>query len=415
MNFVRLPIIPPETALFVSPAPSGASGHHTTYREDGTKWEEFDHADGKHHGPYTRFHRNGTIHFRCHYVDGLRDGPLTVEDTNTPAPVVTYHKGTIHGFTIWTQCERVDVEVTHDVGRSHYACKYYDPKNGTLIGEATFLNGELDGFHRTYNSEGQLVTESEFKDGKSVGLHKTYTSLGRLATESEFKDGTLLSSRTMKYQPGGRSELLNVYQQDSWLTRWTYWYDDGALAEERDLTPDNRIVRMVTLRDRQGRDCLLKDGEITVWKMAKAVVPTTECTTAESKVETIELPFFPTRNSVEGVSKTLTTTTTWHHQQVKTPWVYVRLTVPADARRVTPLDDACAYKSRVEFAKVEEITGEDGTPYTEAFSAIYHDKRLTYRVGEVVRADDFNPGLGTACNGGIHVHAHRDQCDQWKN
>lgn len=118
--------------------------------------------------------------------------------------------------------------------------------------------------------------------------------------------------------------------------------------------------------DAQDRNLMLKEGNITVWKLCKN----------------------------------------------KDKYVYVKLLVPADAKRIhfIPGTD----KTRVEFAIVKSITDENGRCYKDAVSCVHTGNKLTYTVGQCVRADSFDINPLENCSNGIHVHKYKDLCDSWK-
>ena len=353
-----------ETSDFVSPVPMGlADGHHTTYHHTGSRWEEYDTKDGKRHGPYrcygfTATNDDGPLIYTCTYVDGVREGPLIVGDPKTASfTEVIYRGGVIQSSRVSSPARLVvSIHTTDSEGtREDQTVWTHD---GTVVGTGSFLNRAPVGVHRT----------------ELTGRHD---DVDKVVTEWEFRDAKLSAYREVHHRKGGpREEKVHVPYRGTILKKFYWWDANGILAEERDLDEKGNVLRVLVLRDKSGRDCLLKDDkEITVWKLGKAV----------------------------GTASA--------------PWVYIRLTVPADARRVTPQDTDYKYKSRVEFAKVEEIVGEDGTEYKEAVSGVRwrSDDGTTYRVGEIVRPDHFDPSPVTTYTNGIHVHAYRDQCDVWKN
>jgi len=74
-----------------------------------------------------------------------------------------------------------------------------------------------------------------------------------------------------------------------------------------------------------------------------------------------------------------------------------RLTIPADARRVSPLTGR---KCRAEYAVVEAITASDGSDRTTGESL--HEGSFTYTVGQTVRPDAFDDDIRVECSNGIH-------------
>ena len=153
----------------------------------------------------------------------------------------------------------------------------------------------------------------------------------------------------------------------------TEWHPDGKVRVVAEFKRD-KAVRILSLCDELGRDCLLPDGEQIVWKA---------CITNPDK-----------KNKVG---------------------VYVKIMVPKEAGRVTPIDTDNTYKSRISHGVVLAIESEDGKQYDSAVSFVYTRERLTYVVGERVAfdPDDFDDDLGVECGAGINVHRYRDQCTKW--
>ena len=152
--------------------------------------------------------------------------------------------------------------------------------------------------------------------------------------------------------------------------RWRSWHPDGKLWQECDYQ-DGELVRTTSLRDESGRETVLEDGEIEVWKACVA----------------------------KGAGGDVA--------------VYVQLRVPADAKRVTPRDVEHRYQGRVDRAFVVGITDADGKKYEEARSFVYHFGKLTYKLGQEVRPDGFQTNALLRYAQGIHVHRHKDHCDRW--
>ena len=282
-------------------------------------------------------------------------------------------------------------------------------EDGTKSDEFDHKDGKHHGPYIGYRPDGTIHFTCTFIDGKPDGLHQQWDHCGRLCHETEFKEGNVVSTRAFTYGGSGRFEVVTVNPTapSPPLKRFTYWYSNGILGEERDLDVANKVLRVLTLRDATGRDCLLGEGELTVWKIAKTVISPVDETFEETEIGEPVYSLLYDEECV--VLKSITTV-----RRVKTPWVYVRLTVPADAKRVTPMDSSFQYKSRVEFARVEEIVDREGNHYDVAYSAVNGmQKRSVYKVGEIVRPDEFNDDPSHECGAGISVHVHRDHCDTW--
>ena len=85
-----------------------------------------------------------------------------------------------------------------------------------------------------------------------------------------------------------------------------------------------------------------------------------------------------------------------------------RLTIPVDARRVSPL---VGRKCRAEYAVVEAITASDGSGRTTGESL--HDAAFTYTVGQTVRPDAFDDDIRVECSNGIHFFITRAEATEY--
>jgi hypothetical protein len=82
--------------------------------------------------------------------------------------------------------------------------------------------------------------------------------------------------------------------------------------------------------------------------------------------------------------------------------VIAQLEVPAEAGRVSSTGRKC----RVEFARVLSLSeGEVG--YSQ------HDAKFSYRVGEIVRPDKWEPDFRVECSGGIHGFLRRSEAEAY--
>jgi antitoxin component YwqK of YwqJK toxin-antitoxin module len=134
-------------------------------------------------------------------------------------------------------------------------------------------------------------------------------------------------------------------------------------------------VRVVSLVDENKNECVLGEGEILVYKATKAYDIYT--------------------NTYKNC--------------------YVKILVPAEAKRVTPFDEKFTYKGRVEYGKVIEIFDNAGRQYNEAESFVYRGNKTVYVVNKVVLPDNYDPNPEHDCGAGINVHRNLYHCDQWFN
>ena len=83
----------------------------------------------------------------------------------------------------------------------------------------------------------------------------------------------------------------------------------------------------------------------------------------------------------------------------------VELEIPADALR----SSACSRKCRCSHANVISITNSDGSPADVEVVYSQHDSNFSYRVGETVKADDFDTNRWNECAPGIHFFITRQE------
>ena len=83
----------------------------------------------------------------------------------------------------------------------------------------------------------------------------------------------------------------------------------------------------------------------------------------------------------------------------------VELEIPADALRCS----ATSRKCRCSKAKVMSITNVDGSPATVDIVYSQHDSAFSYKVGDVVKVDNFDPDRWHECAPGIHFFITRQE------
>jgi antitoxin component YwqK of YwqJK toxin-antitoxin module len=245
----------------------------------------------------------------------------------------------------------------HNTGEKYYICEYIDGKlngkyekwyeNGHRDHICEYIDGKLNGKYETWYENEQRYRICEYVNGKRNGKHEAWYENGQCDHICEYIDGKL----------NGKYETYNIY---------------GIKLFEGEFKNDVP-TNIIAARDNKGRNCILDDGVIEVWKACRSY------------------------NNKKCVSVN----------------VYVKLSVPRRARRVT-LYNICGYssKSRVEYAQVVNIVDEFGNHYEEALSFV-HKNKLVYHVGKIVLPDKFDDNINNKCSHGINVHLYKDQCDQW--
>ena len=83
----------------------------------------------------------------------------------------------------------------------------------------------------------------------------------------------------------------------------------------------------------------------------------------------------------------------------------VELAIPEDALRCS----ATSRKCRCSKAKVISITNPDGSPTIVDVVYSNYDTGFSYKVGEIVEVDDFDPNRWHECAPGIHFFITRQE------
>jgi antitoxin component YwqK of YwqJK toxin-antitoxin module len=224
--------------------------------------------------------------------------------------------------------------------------------------------GLIEGKYRVWDSKEKkiLLNESEYKDGWKTEIEKSWYSNGNLQKECYYKKGSLEG-------------------------RYKTWNENGIPKEDYECK-DNIVISVLTLNDEKGRDCMLKEGEIIAWKACKIYH---------------ERPYVDSDDDEYDSAD----------EVVDSTFVFVKLLVPADAKRVTTKNSEGRYKGRVSKAKVVEIVDERGNKYDSATSFVFSGLPITYRVDATVLPSGFNSNPDDDCGEGINVHAHKDLCEVW--
>lgn len=87
----------------------------------------------------------------------------------------------------------------------------------------------------------------------------------------------------------------------------------------------------------------------------------------------------------------------------------VKLQILEDAKR----SSAFTRKCRCSAAKVLAIENIDGTTFSDDFISSMHDPAFIYKIGKIVKVDDFDPDRKNECAPGIHFFLTRQEAVDW--
>ena len=369
-------------------------GTCNSWYSTGRPWEKIEYEAGKWEGPKIRWHPNGQLHEMSTYKNHQLNGQITEWDND--GKVIsqgTCKDGRREGvYTEWNFLSRTTSTYTYKEGRldgefavtdeNDHVITYGSYKDAKLSGpyyewhsngkkklQANYGPNGMDGITLEWQDDNGVTIEYKipYKDDKVDGLVTGWYPDGKKKSEEFHRDGHR-EGRVLSWYPDGTKACEEFYADGKREGRAVLWNPDGKVTNDVHYKED-RVVSVVSQLDDRGRETVLPDGEIEVWKMCRASDNT---------------------------------------------YVYVQIRVPEEARRVTPLQDIgeATYKARVEYGVVVGIQDRDGKAYTEATSFV-HNERMVYRVGEEVRPSTLSMDPNVDCGPGIHVHRHRDHCDQW--
>jgi len=86
----------------------------------------------------------------------------------------------------------------------------------------------------------------------------------------------------------------------------------------------------------------------------------------------------------------------------------IKLEIPAKAKRHNYI---ASRKCRAEFVKVLEIW--DGKKKIQEFQNCTHNQKITYKIGELVYPDKYDPDPLVECSNGIHFFLTKQEAKDW--
>lgn len=218
-----------------------------------------------------------------------------------------------------------------------------------------------------YYDNGNIYAEYQLIDNYLEGLYTEYHYYGAEKIKCYYKENVLHG----KYQEWNENEISLLtcnYKEGILDGKYLEFHGDGQIKLEY-YYDHGRIIDVSKLYDKFGRDCNIgkTKGPIEVWKACK----------------------------VFGVP------------------AYVKLLVPSEAKRITPIQgNKCVYKSRISYGLVTQIIDREGNNYSVARSFVHGDA-TEYFIDRIITPDYFDDNIGNDCSFGISVHAYKDQCDVW--
>jgi antitoxin component YwqK of YwqJK toxin-antitoxin module len=141
---------------------------------------------------------------------------------------------------------------------------------GPYISQATFENGQLNGFWTIYDGKTRKISQWRFVDGRRHGLSTWWHANGRKMREIEFRDGDI-DGQLIEWGPEGAVLTKETYQAGRRLAQKTSNYPDGKkksegmylFAKDVEKTPDDWWNCKLVATTKTGKD--EKHGAATSW------------------------------------------------------------------------------------------------------------------------------------------------------
>ncbi len=107
------------------------------------------------------------------------------------AETIEYKNGKRHGlYRKWFKDGTLSFEANYDNGLQHGIAKSWW-KNGNLRSEANYNNGIVNGIQKQWYKSGNLFKQMTIVDGKEEGLQKAWRENGKIYNNYEAKNGRI--------------------------------------------------------------------------------------------------------------------------------------------------------------------------------------------------------------------------------
>ncbi|AYV80748.1 MAG: hypothetical protein Harvfovirus5_52 [Harvfovirus sp.] len=316
------------------------------------------------HGLCEKFDRNHRLVESCQYVLGQKHGLEKIYSSGVLQSQKEYRNGKLDGLTVL-------YPEGHENDRT----------------EIIYVNGIVHGDVKRYEF-GRLVELVEMNHGKKNGIRRLTTAAGYGFRGYEimqtYKDD-LLDGDFEKYGISNSRDERKVLLEKGSCKRglrdgiYNLYNNEGVLVSSV-LYREGKLSKVVLLKGVYGCNFTFQEGEIIVYKACVS-----------------EMKF-----------------------------VFVEIKVPADAGRVTVFskwESIISSHGRIERGTVMRIEDQFGKLYDRAHSFVLRDDEkkkgeysvLEYKLGEEIKALNYDDDPLKSDVGGIHVHLFPEECLLWED
>ncbi len=179
-------------------------GEFTYYHEDGKLKSKTEFLEGVHKVKTTIFHENGHKASEGVFIDQQKDGVWNYYANNDHLiKVEQYAKGTRTGQ--W---------------------KVFSSETGVLLEEKNYVQGHLDGLHKTYYVDGAPSLEDHYVNGKLNGRSTSYFPGGKISSTGDYHNGLRIGPWD-SYDTKGLIRSTMEYKDQRVLKTFVYLYQKG--------------------------------------------------------------------------------------------------------------------------------------------------------------------------------------------
>lgn len=233
------------------------TGEWKTVTANGVLLEIMNYKDGKRHGAYQLYHKNGIAYYSGFFKDDAQDS-IWIERTikGDTVKISTLKNDTLNGY--FCHYESLGKKVTegfYDRGKKEGV--WVTTITGTWslrIDSMSYYNDELNGVYRKYD-KGLLLKETHYKNGKREGTEIIYHSKSnKVASIGYYKDG-IRDSVMLSYFEDGRKSRVAWYKNDKHVLYDSIWSRSGmeVMLEKVFLYNDADIRKYSEEYDSRGR------------------------------------------------------------------------------------------------------------------------------------------------------------------
>ncbi|MDR2920317.1 MAG: hypothetical protein LBV72_13265 [Tannerella sp.] len=202
-----------KTVVAESTSSSGKrNGRYTTYYTNGQLEKEQEFKEGKEHGYLRTYDQDGNIKWDCYYEEGKMHGQQT-----------QLFISSLHGYYVKTS------NYEHGVLVGDYSEVY---PNGKIKEKGKYdKNGKKTGTWTTGNKDGSLIDECEYKNGERDGKRKTFFNDNTVSKIQTYKAGEITGLTTEYNYKTHKLESETTYLEGRKEGPFKVYHDDGKTVK----------------------------------------------------------------------------------------------------------------------------------------------------------------------------------------